>query len=153
MTSAPSSTTIDLSKNNEVMEITRWDVKTRKKPSYKTAVVILSNIRKAGSPSLSKMLEWFDSIVNQPSKDFFVRNFEQARSFSDLKKASISGCSSKAARYRKWTLDFVTDKIALLLELNVEERRAREIAFREVGESSTTDPAPPEDEGYFQEVR
>ena len=55
--------------------------------------------QEGGSPSLSKMREWIDAIVNQPSKDFFIRNSNQDRSFSDLKKASIAGCSSKAARY------------------------------------------------------
>ena len=134
MTSAFSSATINLSEDNDVMEITRWDVEMRKKQSYKIAVSILSNIRKAGTPSLSKMREWLNCIVDQLCKDFFVCNSVLAlRAFSDLKKASISGCFSMAARYRKWTLDFVTDKIALLVELNhdvVEERRMREIVFR-----------------------
>ena len=85
------------------------------------------------------MREWLNFIVDQPCRDFFfVSSSVLARAFSDFKKASISECFSKAARHRKWTLDFVTDKIALLVELNhdvVEEQRTREMVSRKSGKA------------------
>ena len=67
-----------LSEDNEVTVVTRWDTELRKKGSYKIAVSIFSG-RRFGVPSLAAMREWLDEIVQQPSKDFFLNNSEQAR--------------------------------------------------------------------------
>jgi hypothetical protein len=70
--------------------------------------------------------------------DFFHQNSKQARVFKDLKKISILGCTTKTARTRRWTVDFITDKMALLLKLNeqvVKEKKAREIAMGKQGKA------------------
>ena len=94
---------VDLSEDNEVSVVTRWDIELRKKGSYKIAASILSG-RKFGAPSLAVMREWLDVIVHQPFQDFFINNSEQAKSFDDLKKVSVFKCTSKTARFRKWTV-------------------------------------------------
>ena len=94
---------VDLSEDNEVYVVTRWDTELRKKGSYKIAASILSG-RKFGAPSLAVMHEWLDVIVHQPFQDFFLNNSEQAKSFDDLKKVSVFKCTSKTARFRKWTV-------------------------------------------------
>ena len=108
---------VDLSEDNEVTVVTRWDTELRKKGSYKIAVSIFSG-RRFGTPSLAAMREWLDEIVQHPSQDFFLNNSEQAKSFDDLKKVSVFNCTSKTARFRKWTVDIISDKLALLMELN-----------------------------------
>ena len=126
---------VDLSEDNEVSVVTRWDTELRKKGSYKIAVSIFSG-RRFGAPSLAVMREWLEEIVHQPFQDFFLNNSEQAKSFDDLKKVSVFKCTSKTARFRKWTLDFISDKLALLMELNqhvVNERNAREKETGRVG--------------------
>ncbi len=60
---------VDLSEDNEVTVVTRWDAELRKKGSYKIAVSILSG-RKYGPPSLADMREWLEEIVHQPSQAF-----------------------------------------------------------------------------------
>ena len=80
---------VDLSEDNEVTVVTRWDTELRKKGSYKIAVSILSG-RKFGAPSLAVMREMLDVIVHQQFQDFFLNNSEQAKSFDDLKKVSAT---------------------------------------------------------------
>ena len=126
---------VNLSDDNEVTVVTRRDTELRKKGSYKIAVSILSG-RKYGAPSLAVMREWLEEIVHQPFQDFFLNNSEQAKSFDDLKKVSVFKCTSKTARFRKWTVDFVSDKLALLIELNqqvVNEKTVREKETGRVG--------------------
>ena len=126
---------VDLSEDNEITVVTRWDTELRKKASYKIAVSIFSG-RRFGTPSLAAMHEWLDEIVQQPFQDFFFNNSEQAKSFDDLKKVSVFKCTSKTACFRKWTVDFVSDKLALLMELNqqvVNEKTAREKETGRVG--------------------
>jgi hypothetical protein len=65
MTSA-STPIVDLSEDNEVTVVTRWDAELWKKGSYKIAVSILLG-RKYGAPSLADMREWLEEIVHQPS--------------------------------------------------------------------------------------
>jgi hypothetical protein len=43
---------INLIEDNEVTVMTRWDVKACKKPLYRTAVTVLLNSRRQGTPSL-----------------------------------------------------------------------------------------------------
>ena len=115
--------------------VTRWDTELHKKGSYKIAANILSG-RKFGAPSLAVMREWLDVIVHQPFQDFFLNNSEQAKSFDDLQKMSVFKCTSKTAHFRKWTVDFVSDKLALLIELNqqvVNEKTVREKETGRVG--------------------
>jgi hypothetical protein len=129
---------IDLTDDNEVTLVTRWDVKARKKPSYRTVVTVLSNSRRQGTPSLATLREWLNIIVDQRATDFFLWNSKQACMFKDLKKIFILGFSSKTACYRRWTINFVTDKMALLLKLNeqvVQEKKAREIATGKQGKA------------------
>jgi hypothetical protein len=129
---------INLTDNDEVTLVTRWDVKAHKKPSYRTAVTILSNSRRQGTPSLATLRKWLNIIVDQPATNFFRQNSEQAHAFEDLKKTSVLGCTTKTARTRRWTVDFVTDKMALLLKLNkqvVEEKKVREIATGKQGKA------------------
>ncbi len=119
--------------------VTRWDVEACKKPSYRTAVTVLSNSRRQGTPSLSTMCKWLSIIINQPATDFFLWNSEQARVFNNLKKTFVLGCSFKTGRYKRWRVDFITNKIALLLELNeqvVKEKKAREIATGKQGKAT-----------------
>ena len=126
---------VNMSEDSEVSVVTRWDTELRKKGSYKIAVIIFSG-RRFGAPSLAVMREWLEEIVHQPFQDFFLNNSEQAKSFDDLKKVSVFKCTSKTARFRKWTLDFISDKLALLMELNqhvVNERNAREKETGRVG--------------------
>ena len=59
MTSAASIPLVDLSEDNEVSVVTRWDTELRKKGSYKIAASILSG-RKFGAPCLAVMREWLD---------------------------------------------------------------------------------------------
>ena len=130
---------VDLSEDNEVTVVTRWDTELHKKGSYKIAVSILSG-RKYGAPSLAVMREWLEEIVHQLFRDFFLNNSEQAKSFNDLKKVSVFKCTSKTTHFRKWTVDFVSDKMALLIELNqqiVNEKTARE---KETGRVSRAPP-------------
>ena len=126
---------VDLSEDNDVTVVTRWDTELRKRGSYKIAVSILS-VRKFGAPSLAVMREMLDVIVHQPFQDFFLNNSEQAKSFNNLKKVSVFKCTSKTARFRKWMVDFISDKLALLMELNqqvVNEKTAREKETGRVG--------------------
>ncbi len=97
--------------------VTRWDTELCKKGSYKIAVSIHSG-RKYGAPSLAVMRKWLEEIIHQPFQDFFLNNSEQATSFDDLKKVSVFKCTYKTAYFRKWTVDFASDKMALLIELN-----------------------------------
>ena len=53
---------VDLSDDNEVTVVTRWDAELRKKGSYKIAVSILSG-RKYGAPSLADMRALKDDIL------------------------------------------------------------------------------------------
>jgi hypothetical protein len=69
---------VDLSEDNEVSVVTRWDIELRKKGSYKIAASILSG-RKFGAPCLAVMREWLDVILHQPFQDLFLNNSEQAR--------------------------------------------------------------------------
>jgi hypothetical protein len=55
---------INLSKDEEVNVVTRWDIELCKKPSCKTAIAILSNSRRQGTPTLAVMHEWLELIVN-----------------------------------------------------------------------------------------
>jgi hypothetical protein len=80
---------INLTEDNEVTEVMRWDVKACKKPSYRTAITILSSSRRQGTPPLSTIREWLNIIIDQPAMDFFLPYSEQARAFKDLKKTSI----------------------------------------------------------------
>jgi hypothetical protein len=57
---------VDLSEDNEVTVVTRWDAELRKKGSYKIAVSILLG-RKYRTPSLADMHEWLEEIVHKPS--------------------------------------------------------------------------------------
>jgi hypothetical protein len=57
---------VDLSEDNKVTVVTRWDAELQKKGFYKIAVSILLG-RKYGTPSLADMLEWLEEIVHQPS--------------------------------------------------------------------------------------
>jgi hypothetical protein len=123
---------VDLSEDNEVYVVTRWDTELCKKGSYKIAASILSG-RKFGAPSLAVMHEWLDVIVHQPFQDFFLNNSEQAKSFDDLKKVSVFKCTSKTARFRKWTVDFVSDKLALLIELNHQVVNKKTVREKETG--------------------
>ena len=92
---------VDLSEDNEVTVVTRWDTELRKKGSYKIAVSILSS-RKFGAPSLAVMREMLDVIVHQQFQDFFLNNSEQAKSFDDLKKVSATqAIDTTATGWRK----------------------------------------------------
>jgi hypothetical protein len=124
---------INLTDDNDVTLVMRWDVEACKKPLYQTAVTVLSS-RRQGTPSLATLREWLNIIVDQPATDFFRRNSEQARAF----KISVLGCTTKTAPTRRWTVNFVTDKMALLLKLNeqvVKEKKAREIAMGKQGKA------------------
>ena len=123
---------VNLSEDNEVTVFTRWDTELHTKGSYKIAVSIFSG-RRFGVPSLAAMREWLDEIVQQPSKDFFLNNLEQAKSFNDLKKVSVFKCTSKTARFRKWTVDFVSDKLALLIDLNQQVVNKKTVRENETG--------------------
>ena len=123
---------VDLSEDNEVTVVTRWDTELRKKGSYKIADSILSG-RKFGAPCLAVMREWLDVIVHQPFQDFFLNNSEQAKSFDDLKRVSVFTCTSKTARFRKWTVDFVSDKLALLIDLNQQVVNKKTVREKETG--------------------
>ena len=123
---------VNLSEENEVTVVTRWDAKLRKKGSYKLAVNILSS-RKYGAPSLAVVREWLEEIVHQPFRDFFLNRSEQAKSFNYLKKVFVSKCTSKTARFRKWTVDFVSDKMALLIELNKQVANEKTVREKEKG--------------------
>jgi hypothetical protein len=130
---------INLTEDNEVTVGTRLDIEACKKPLYRTAVTILSNSRRQGTPSLAILREWLNIIVNQPATDFFLRNSKHAHAFKDLKKTSVLGCTSKTACYRRWTVNFITDKMSLLLELNkqvIREKKAREIATGKQGKAA-----------------
>ena len=122
---------VDLSEDNEVSVVTRWDTELRKKGSYKIAASILSG-RKFGAPSLAVMREWLDVIVHQPFQDFFLNNLEQVKSFDDL-NVSVFKCTSKTARFRKWTVDFVSDKLALLIDLNQQVVNKKTVREKETG--------------------
>jgi hypothetical protein len=118
--------------------------------SYRTAVTVLSNSRRQGTPSLANLCKWLNITVNQPATDFFRRNSKQARAFKDPKKTSVLGCTSKTACYRRYTVNFVTNKMALLLELNkqvVKEKKARAISMGKQGK------APPDHQDPRQEVQ
>ncbi len=49
------------------------------KLSHRTAITILSNSRKQGTPTLDVVREWLEVIVNQPTLDYFLRTSKQAR--------------------------------------------------------------------------
>ena len=119
--------------------VTRWDTKLHKKGSYKIAVSILLG-RKYGAPSLADMRELLKEIVHQPSQDFFLINSKQTKSFDNLKKVSCFKCTSKTACFRKWTVDFISDKMALLIGIDqqvVEKKTTRE---KETGRTSHAPP-------------
>ena len=65
MTSA-STPLVDLSEDNEVTVVTRWDTELRKKGSYKIAVSIFSG-RRFGTPSLATMREWLGRRFPPPA--------------------------------------------------------------------------------------
>jgi hypothetical protein len=76
---------INLSEDDKVTVVARWDIKLCKKPSYRTTITVLSNSRRQGTPTLAVKGEWLELIVNQLLINFFLRNSEQARLFDYLK--------------------------------------------------------------------
>jgi DNA-binding XRE family transcriptional regulator len=46
---------------------------------------------------------------------------------------SVFKCTSKTARFRKWTVDFVSDKLALLIELNHQVVNKKTVREKETG--------------------
>jgi hypothetical protein len=89
------------------------------------------------------MREWLKGIVNQPLINFFLGGSKQARLFDDLKQISTLKCTTKSACKRLWTLDFVTNKIALLLKLNqqvINKKKARVAVTGHTGCACSTQP-------------
>jgi hypothetical protein len=71
--------------------------------------------------------------------DLFLRNSEQANSFDDLKQLFTLACPTESACKRMWSINFVTDKITLLLELNQQvdnKKKARVAAMGHMGNAS-----------------
>jgi hypothetical protein len=86
------------------------------------------------------MREWLKVIVNQLSMNFFLRNSKQARSFDNFKQILISKCTTKSACKRLWTLNFATNKIALLLELNQQVYNEKKALVAATGHTGYTSP-------------
>jgi hypothetical protein len=94
---------------NEVQVISLWDKEARKEDVYKIAYCIFSR-KKFGSPSVTVMRDWLEVFMMALPQDFFLNDLKQIDNF------------------KKWTTDFVVDKLAILLVLCqqvVDEREER----------------------------
>jgi len=128
MTSASSSIDLASDSDNEIQIITIWDRDARKKDMYKIAYSIFLG-RKYDSPSLSDMRDWLTVFVTGSPPDFFLNGLKQLENFTLLMQVSGMSNLSKTTCQKKWTLDFVADKLAILLVLRqhvVDERESRE---------------------------
>jgi predicted alpha/beta hydrolase len=94
---------------------------------YKVTYFIFS-CRKFDSPSLAVMRDWLEIFVSESQQDFFLNGSRQIENFQLLMKACRFPALSKTSRAKKWTSDFVADKLAILLVLRqqgIDEREER----------------------------
>ena len=112
------SSSIDLASDSddEIQIVTLWDREARKEDLYKITYSIFLG-RKYGSPSLSDMRNWLTVFVTKPPLNFFLNGSKQLENFTLLMEVSRMSNLSKTLRQKKWTLNFVADKLAILLIL------------------------------------
>ena len=101
---------------DEVQVVTLWDKEARKEDIYKIAYCIFTG-RKFGSPSVIAMREWLEIFLTEPPQDFFLNGSKQIHNFNLLMKACRMPTLSKTSHLKKWTTDFLADKLAILLVL------------------------------------
>jgi hypothetical protein len=120
-----STSTIDLSSDsnpdNEVKAVTLWDVKARKDAVYKVAYAISSG-KRFNSPSLTQMREWLKVFVAEQPQDFFLNNSKQSNNFQLLVTACKMSHLVKTSRNKIWMVNFVADKLTILLYLHQQVR-------------------------------
>jgi hypothetical protein len=107
-----------------------WDREARKEVMYKIAYSIFLG-RKYDPPSLSDMRDWLTVFVTESPPDFFLNGSKQLENFTLLMQVSRMSNLSRTTRQKKWTLDFVADKLAILLVLRqqvVDERESRKMS-------------------------
>jgi len=127
MMSASSSINLASDSDDEIQIVTLWDREARKEDLYKITYSIFLG-RKYGSPSLPDMRDWLAVFVAEPPEDFFLNSSKQLENFTLLMGVSMMSNLSKTLRQKKWTSDFVADKLAVLLVLRqqvVDERESR----------------------------
>ena len=130
MMSASSSINLASDSDNEIQIITLWDREARKEDLYKIAYSIFSE-RKYDSPSLPDMRDWLTVFVTEPLEDFFLNDSKQLENFKLLMQVFRMSNLSKTSCQKKWTSDFVADKLAILLVLCqqvVDERESRKMS-------------------------
>ena len=74
------------------------------------------------------MRDWLTVFVSESPPDFFLNGSKQLENFTLLMQVSRMSNLSKTTRQKKWTLEFVADKLAILLVLRqqvVDERESR----------------------------
>ena len=116
MMSASSSINLASDSDNEIQIVTLWDREARKEDLYKIAYSIFSE-RKYDSPSLPDMRDWLTVFVTKPLEDFFLNDSKQLENFKLLMQVFRMSNLSKTSCQKKWTSDFVADKLAILLVL------------------------------------
>ena len=114
--SASSSINLASDSDNEIQIVTLWDREARKEDLYKIAYSIFLE-RKYDSPSLPDMRDWLTVFVTEPLEDFFLNDSKQLENFKLLMQVSRMSNLSKTSCQKKWTSDFVADKLAILLVL------------------------------------
>ncbi len=112
------SSSIDLASDSddEIQIVTLWDREARKEDLYKITYSIFLG-RKHGSPSLSDMRNWLTVFVTESPLNFFLNGSKQLENFTLLMEVSRMSNLSKTLHQKKWTLNFVADKLAILLIL------------------------------------
>ncbi len=84
--------------------------------------------QKYDSPSLSDMRDWLAVFVTKSPPDFFLNGSKQLENFTLLMEVSKMSNLSKTSCLKRWTLDCVAVKLAILLVLCqqvVDERESR----------------------------
>ncbi len=109
----------------EVQVVTLWDKEARNEDIYKVAYSIFSR-KRFDSPSLTVMRVWLVIFVAKLPQDFFLNGSRQIENFKLLMNACRFPTLSKKSRAKKWTCNFVADKLAILLVLRQQVMDERE---------------------------
>ena len=101
---------------DEVQVVTLCDKEARKEDIYKIAYCIFTG-RKFGSPSVIAMREWLEIFMTEPPQDFFLNGSKLFHNNDLLMKVCRMPTLLKTSRRKKWTTNFLADKLAILLVL------------------------------------
>ena len=112
----------------DVEEVIRWDHELCGTKTFLMGLLILSG-RRFESPNLAEQQKILLNFINQPAHDYFLSRSPQARAFEELKIVYKLGwkASSVTSRNKKWNVHFVAEHLALLLVLQCQVEKEKEV--------------------------